>query len=85
MFLKGVILEKIKLYEVDEEYINYLSKLAPHLFYNKKSNQNNSRKYIGVVLTVYSLNYFAPLSSFKDKHKRIPEGLDFIKIKKSAL
>lgn len=31
------------------------------------------------------MNYFAPLSSFKEKHKRMQEGLDFIKIKNYAV
>ena len=78
-------LENIKFYEVDEAYIDYLSPMAPHLFLNKKPGQQNSRKYIGIVLTVHGMNFFAPLSSFKDKHSRIPDGLDFIKVKHYAV
>ena len=43
------------------------------------------RKYIGVVLEVNGLSYFAPLSSFKLKHKKMKEGVDFIKIKDYAV
>lgn len=59
----------IKLYEVDEAYINYLAAKAKHLFQNKQSGQQNSRKYIGVVLKVNGMNYFAPLSSFRKNIK----------------
>lgn len=75
----------IKLYEVNPAYIEYLSAYAPHLFHNKKPGQHNERKYIGVILQVNDTNYFAPLSSFKAKHKKMQEGLDFIKIGQYAV
>ena len=31
------------------------------------------------------MDYFAPLSSFKEKHTRMPEAVDFIKIKRYAV
>lgn len=31
------------------------------------------------------MDYFAPLSSFKDKHKRMEETVDFIKVKRYAV
>ena len=74
-------MENIKLYEIDPAYINYLGKFAPHLFHNKAAGQVNERKYIGVVLTVNGMDYFAPLSSFKEKHQRMSESVDFLKIK----
>ncbi|MCR5388003.1 MAG: type III toxin-antitoxin system ToxN/AbiQ family toxin, partial [Lachnospiraceae bacterium] len=43
------------------------------------------RKYIGIVLEINSFKYFAPLSSFKSKHKKMDEGVDFIKIKDYAV
>lgn len=74
-------MDNIKLYEVSENYVDYLVPYAPHLYHNKKKGQQNSRKYIGVVLHIGSMDYFAPLSSFKDKHRKMNETLDFIKIK----
>lgn len=71
---------EIKLYEVNPRYIDYLVPYAPHLFQNKQPGQHNERKYIGIILTVNSIKYFAPLSSFKSKHERMKNGLDFIKI-----
>lgn len=70
----------IKIYEVNPRYIDYLIPFAPHLFQNKQPGQRNERKYIGIVLIVNGMNYFAPLSSFKAKHKKMKNGLDFIKI-----
>ena len=78
-------MDNLKLYEIDREYITYLSAYAPHLFQNKKPGQKNERKYIGIVLQINGFDYFAPLSSFKDKHKLMKEGLDFIKIKDYAV
>lgn len=78
-------MDNIKLYEVDASYIEYLIPHAPHLFQNKKKNQTNSRKYLGIILVVNGMEYFAPLSSFKEKHKRMSETLDFIKIKNYAV
>ena len=31
------------------------------------------------------MDYFAPLSSFKDKHSRMQESVDFIKVKRYAV
>ena len=78
-------MDNIKLYEISPAYVRYLVPHAPHLFQNKKAGQHNERKYIGIVLTVNGMDYFAPLSSFKEKHRRMPEGLDFIKIKNYAV
>ena len=78
-------MENIKLYTVSEKYIEYLSSYAPHLFRNKAANQTHHRAYIGIVLQVNGLDYIAPLSSFKEKHKRMQETLDFIKIKRYAV
>ena len=67
-------MENIKLYEVNADYIDYLSAYAPHLFQNKKPGQKNERKYIGIVFQINGLDYFAPLSSFKQKHYRMKES-----------
>lgn len=75
----------IELYNIDNNYINYLSPHAPHLFHNKKPGQQNERKFIGIILQVNGLDYFAPLSSFKPKHQKMPEMMDFIKVKNYAV
>ena len=59
----------IQLYEINSKYVDYLIPFTPHLFHNKKPGQNNERKYIGVILNVNNMEYFAPLSLYKLKHK----------------
>lgn len=78
-------MDNLKLYEVNENYIMYLSPSAPHLFHNKTDDEHFSRKFIGVLISVNNMNYFAPLSSFKEKHNHMPDTLDFIKIYKRAV
>ncbi|MBR5345344.1 MAG: type III toxin-antitoxin system ToxN/AbiQ family toxin [Clostridia bacterium] len=78
-------MDNIKLYEIDPSYVHYLSHYAVHLFHNKQPGQSNERKYIGVILTVNGMDYFVPLSSFKEKHYRMQESVDFIKIKRYAV
>jgi len=70
----------IRFYQIENKYIDYLSPHAPHLFHNKQAGQQNERKYIGIVLQVNGFDYFAPLSSFKPKHNKMSEMIDFIKI-----
>ena len=78
-------MDNLKLYEIQETYVSYLSAIEPRLFHNKKPGQKNERKYIGVVLQINGFDYFAPLSSFKDKHRMMKEGIDFIKVKDYAV
>lgn len=73
-------MDKLLFYEIDNKYIDFLSKFSEHLFHNAKITQNYSRKYIGILFEINGLKYFAPLSSFKPKHKRLSETVDFIKI-----
>ncbi|WP_297568037.1 type III toxin-antitoxin system ToxN/AbiQ family toxin [uncultured Anaerovibrio sp.] len=79
-------MENIKFYEVDEaSYIDYLSPYSPHLFRNSKKTQGHTRKYIGVLFHVSGMDYFAPLSSFKAKHEKMKEGMDFLKVGRYAV
>ena len=73
-------MEKLLFYEIDEKYINFLSQFSEHLFHNAKLSQTYSRKYVGILFEINGIKYFAPLSSFKPKHKRLSETVDFIKI-----
>ena len=70
----------LEIYEIDSAYIAYLSTFEEHLFRNKKITQDFSRKYIGIIIEINGFKYFAPLSSFKQKHKRLCETVDFIKV-----
>lgn len=73
----------IKIYGVEDAYIKYLSQYQEHLFLHEGGDFG--RKYIGTVLEINGFYYFAPLSSFKSKHKKMKESVDFIKIKDYAV
>lgn len=78
-------MDNIRFYEINAKYVDYLAPYAPHLFHNSKKGQANQRKYIGIVFQINDIEYFAPLSSFKPKHEKMKEGLDFIKILRYAV
>ena len=75
--------KRIRIYEIQYEYIQYLSLYQKHIFSHKDGKSN--RKYIGIVMEINGMKYFAPLSSYKDKHKKMRETVDFIKIKDYAV
>lgn len=54
----------MKIYYVDESYINSLRRIDGKVLFNK-----STRPYLGIVLTVNNLNYFVPLSSPKENKK----------------
>ena len=56
-------------------YLAYLSS------YESKVSKKTDRPFIGVILKVENREYFAPLSSPKEKHKKMRETMDIIKIK----
>ena len=66
----------MKFYHIAEDYIDFLRG------YDSKvpMNKNGARPYIGVLLVVEELRYFAPLTSPKPKHLRMKNGKDFRKI-----
>ena len=70
-------IKKLKLYYISEDYIKYLRK------YDNKvpSNKNTTRPYIGIVYQYNGFNYFAPLSSPKEKHLKMnKKAIDIWKI-----
>ena len=76
------MVKTLKIYYLDENYINYLRKFDSRVAYNKKM----TRPYIGVVYTLNGLNYFAPLSSPKPKHLKMSDkAIDIFKIKNGEL
>ena len=75
--------KRLKIFEVKSEYIQYLSNYQNHLFLH--TNEKGKRKYIGIVFQINGINFFAPLSSYKTKHVKMKESVDFIKIKDYAV
>ena len=75
-------MKTLKLYYIDDEYVNYLRKFDNRVPYNK----NRTRPYIGVVYEYNGINYFAPLASPKSKHLKINDkSMDVFKIDNGRL
>ncbi len=70
--------EKLKWYIADKKYINYLK-----TYDNKIENidySNRLKPYLGIILFINNFNYYVPISSPKNKHYKMKEDIDFIKI-----
>ena len=72
-------------YEIDDEYIDYLSEFDSKVFSAKLGNRKFTRKYIGIIFQVHNLQYFIPLSSYKSTYNNISESLCLKKIGKLAV
>lgn len=66
----------MKFYHIKEDFITYLRQFDTKVAENK----NQTRPYVGIVLEVNSVKYYAPFSSPKPKHKKMKNGKDFRKI-----
>lgn len=73
--------EKDRLYFITltSNYLKYLG------IYENKVSLKANRPFIGIVFKVNNKEYFAPLSSPKEKHKRMKTNIDFFKIDKGNL
>lgn len=71
----------MKLYIIDDEYIDYLSQYDNLIALNK----SKARPYVGIVLNINNISYFAPLYSPKKQHNTYKENPSFIKIKNGEL
>ena len=69
----------LKIYEIDEEYTKYLYTIDKRVCLEHKDG--HTRKFVGVVLNINNINYYAPLSSPKPKHLKMSnKKIDIIKI-----
>ncbi len=73
----------LKVVRVNSAYCDYLRKFDNKVAYNK--NEKELRPFIGVLFKIEKCEYFAPLSSPKEKHKKMKNTLDFLKIKNGEL
>ena len=66
----------MRFYYVKDGYIKYLRK------YDSKvaTNKEETRPYVGVVLEIGKMKYYAPFTSPKPKHRKMKNGKDFRKI-----
>ena len=56
---------KLNLYSVSDKYIKYLRQFEEKIYDNKEDIRTQTRKYLGIVLTVNDFNYYIPMSSPK--------------------
>lgn len=64
----------MKFYYINSDYIHHLKQFESKIQSNYDSNGNHQKPYIGVVLEINGFQYFAPLTSPKDKFKAIPDS-----------
>ena len=74
---------KLKIVRVDSEYCDYLRRFDNKVSYNKDGKE--LRPFIGIVFNIENIEYFAPLSSPKQKHLKMKNMVDFLKIKNGEL
>ena len=72
-----------KIVKVNSEYCDFLRKFDKKISYNAGSKE--LRPFIGVLFKVDNMEYFAPLSSPKLKHKTLKNTIDLIKIRDGDL
>lgn len=73
----------LKIVRVNSEYCDYLRKFDNKVSYNKFEKE--LRPFIGILFKIDTCEYFAPLSSPKQKHKTMKNTIDFFKIKNGEL
>ena len=66
---------RLKLYKVSADYLDSIREIEP-----KVSLLKERRPFLGILITIDSNNYLAPLTSPKPKHKTMKHLEDFIKI-----
>lgn len=69
-------MDRLKFYNIDDKYIDYLYQFDDKVPYNK----NQKRPYIGVIIDIDNIKYFAPLFSPKSTHKKYSDNPTYIKI-----
>lgn len=57
----------MKLYTINDDFIRRIKQIEPKI----QDNYQGTRPYIGVLLNINGLKYFAPFSSYKPKQDRI--------------
>lgn len=72
------MIKNFKLVKVDYKYCDYLSEYDERVPYNR--GIKDLRPFIGILFEVDGIEYFAPLSSPKEKHKKLKNTMDLVKI-----
>lgn len=69
-------MENLKLYRIEEKYINYLKSRDNRV----QNNKDQKRPYVGILLIVSNYKYFVPMESPKPNHKNIKPGNHIMKL-----
>ena len=72
-------MSELKLYEVSEEYISYISTIEKNVFSSKENDRIHTRKYLGIVYSINRYSYYIPLSSPKSSDYRLENGVQKIR------
>ncbi|AVQ21682.1 type III toxin-antitoxin system ToxN/AbiQ family toxin [Fusobacterium necrophorum] len=60
---------KYGFYTVNPDYLEYLNQIDSEVYYNL-SYRNSIKPFVGIIVEIESYNYFIPISSAKEKHRR---------------
>ena len=71
-------MEKLSFYKINEKYVKYMSQFDKKI--SKNYDEKARRPFIGIVLKVEEILYFAPFTSPKQKHLEMKNTIDFLKI-----
>ena len=55
----------MKIYDINEEYLDFLRKVEDKIMLSKNNYKSNKKFAVGIVLKIDEINYYAPLSSIK--------------------
>lgn len=69
-------MDRLKFYNIDDKYISYLYNFDNKVPFNK----NSKRPYIGIVLEINGIKYFAPMFSPKQQHSKYKANATHIRI-----
>ena len=72
-------MSKLKLYNVSDDYVDYLKQYDHRVFSSKEDDRNKERKYLGVVLNINNCDYFVPLSSPKESDYKLVDNIKTIR------
>ena len=75
--------KNLKIVIVDSKYCDYLRTFDSRVPYNKE--KKDFRPFVGVLFTINGVEFFAPLSSPKEKHLKMKNTIDFTKIANGEL
>lgn len=76
-------MEKLNFYTINSTYVKYLNQFDNRIL--KAYDEKARRPFIGIVLKVEDVLYFAPFTSPKKKHLEMKNTIDFLKIDNGKL